>query len=109
MSAQIIEEDQERREKERRELRRKQEGERVGLKEEERWRLDLDLVRRRQGGKVGGLIDDRGKVRWNCLDSFALIVVLTIIGMTANATVYDPSIDGITEPFGSSEIAGGGL
>jgi hypothetical protein len=36
-------------------------------------------------------------------------VVLTIIGMTAYATVYDPSIDGITEPFGSSEIAGGGV
>ena len=62
MSAQIIEEDQERRAAEREESRRKQEGEREGLREEERWRLDMGLVRRRQRGKVRGLIDDRGKV-----------------------------------------------
>jgi hypothetical protein len=64
MSAQIIEEDQERRAADREEARRKQEGEREGLREEERWRLDMGLVRRRQRGKVGGLIDDRGKVRF---------------------------------------------
>lgn len=65
MSARIIEQDQERRDREREAMRQKQEGQRVGLKEEERWRLDMDLVRRKmlQGnGKVGNLINERGKV-----------------------------------------------
>lgn len=65
MSAQIIEEDQQRERDERERARRKQEGERVGLREEERWRLDMDLVRRKERGRVATLIDDRGKV--NCL------------------------------------------
>ncbi|KAG7528141.1 hypothetical protein FFLO_06380 [Filobasidium floriforme] len=61
MSAQIIEEDQQRERDERERARRKQEGERVGLREEERWRLDMDLVRRKERGRVATLIDDRGK------------------------------------------------
>jgi hypothetical protein len=64
MSAQIIEEDQQRERDERERARRKQEGERVGLREEERWRLDMDLVRRKERGRVATLIDDRGKVNY---------------------------------------------
>ncbi|KAI5451919.1 Type 2A phosphatase-associated protein 42 [Naganishia albida] len=60
MSAHIEAEDHERAERERKVAQRRQEGER-GLKEDEMWRLDTPLRFGSNRGKVGELIDDRGK------------------------------------------------
>lgn len=90
MSAQIIEEDQERLLQEREEQRRKQEGERVGLREEERWRLDMTAVRRKERGKVGGLIDDRGKVGRL---SYSRFLGTTAVNPDIHPTLFFPSPD----------------
>ena len=110
MSAQIIEEDQERRAVEREEARRKQEGEGEGLREEERWRLDMGLVRRKQRGKVGGLIDDRGKVRRRKGCGFASgfescgLTRSLRSAPTAHSTVHHPPFRGTTGPLRSSSV-----
>jgi len=110
MSAQIIEEDQERRAVEREEARRKQEGEREGLREEERWRLDMGLVRRKQRGKVGGLIDDRGKVRRRekgdriVLSKQWADTRSSHSYPTAHSTVHHPPFRGTTGPLRSSSV-----
>lgn len=69
MSAHIEAEDHERAERERKVAQRRQEGER-GLKEDEMWRLDAPLRFGSNRGKVGELIDDRGKVRLWCHASY---------------------------------------